>query len=52
MHRVGFRTSEPLATQIRIAPGPHSEPLTVPVEPALHACHGGGITLCGLYPGP
>ena len=43
---------EPLATQVRVAPSRHGDPLTGPIEPALHACHGGAITLSGLYPGP
>jgi hypothetical protein len=41
---------EPLAAQIRIAPSAHGDALAVPIEPALHACHDGAITLSGLYP--
>lgn len=41
---------EPLATQVRIAPGRRSGALTAPIEPALHACHDGEIELSGLYP--
>jgi Protein of unknown function (DUF4232) len=41
---------EPLATQVRIAPGRRSGALTTPIEPPLHACHAGEITLSGLYP--
>ena len=41
---------EPLSTQVRVTLGRRSGSLTVPIEPALHACHGGAITLSGLYP--
>lgn len=41
---------EPLATQVRIAPSRRSGAVTVPIEPPLHACHGGAISLSGLYP--
>jgi len=41
---------EPLATQVRIAPNRGGVALSVPIEPALHACHGGAIALSGLYP--
>ena len=41
---------EPLATQVRVAPSRRGAALIVPVEPSLHACHGGAIALPGLYP--
>lgn len=41
---------EPLATQVVIAPSRRGGTLTVPIEPPLHACRGGAISLSGLYP--
>jgi hypothetical protein len=41
---------EPLAAEVRVILGRRSGSLTVPIEPALHACHGGAISLSGLYP--
>jgi hypothetical protein len=39
---------EPLASRLRVAPRPGSGALTVPIQPPLHACHGGLIEISSL----